>query len=91
MLTLADEGGRGGWGNGDNGSQRREGRVWTPPFLAVIICEQPLTIPSPPEGVCPLSHAGDSLTDCPVFGERGTDIQHNRCKLGSGGRRRKFG
>ena len=35
----ADEGGR---GNADNGWRRGKGGVWTPPFLADIICELPL-------------------------------------------------
>ena len=41
MLTLADKGGRGGRGNAHIGIQRGE-RGSGPPFLADIICEQPL-------------------------------------------------
>ena len=44
MLTLADKGWRGGWGNADNSRQRGEVGLDPPPhFLADIICEQPLT------------------------------------------------
>ena len=39
ILTMADKGWRGGWGNADKGA--RGGLA--PPFLADIICEQPLT------------------------------------------------
>ena len=40
---IADKGGRGGKPISDFWLTRGGGGVWTPPFLADIICEQPLT------------------------------------------------
>ena len=42
FLIFSDEGGRGGKPISDLRLTRGGGGVWTPPFLADIICEQPL-------------------------------------------------
>ena len=43
FLIFSDKGGRGGKPISDFWMTRGGGGVWTPPFLADIICEQPLT------------------------------------------------
>ena len=42
FLIFSDTGGRAGKPISDFGLTRGEGGVWTPPFLADMICEQPL-------------------------------------------------
>ena len=42
FLIFSDKGGRGGKPISDFWLTRGGGGVWTPPFLADIICEQPL-------------------------------------------------
>ena len=42
FLNFSDKGGRGGKPISDFWLTRGGGKVWTPPFLADIICEQPL-------------------------------------------------
>ena len=49
FLIFSDKGGRGGKPFSDFWLTRGGGGVWTPPFLADIICEQPLIAPTPKE------------------------------------------